>query len=67
MYALPYAWMLKVAAPGEFWAMIGRSAAEFDMLTPKAIVMNLAAVTAGNFVGGALLVGIVYWFIYLRS
>lgn len=27
---------------------------------------NLAAATLGNIIGGALLVGIVYWFVYLR-
>ena len=27
---------------------------------------NLAASTFGNIVGGAILVGIVYWFVYLR-
>jgi formate/nitrite transporter len=27
---------------------------------------NLAPVTAGNIVGGAVLVGLVYWFVYLR-
>jgi formate transporter len=28
---------------------------------------NLLVVTLGNFIGGALLVGVVYWWIYLRS
>ncbi len=28
---------------------------------------NLAAATLGNIVGGAVLVGIVYWFVYLRT
>lgn len=28
---------------------------------------NLAAVTAGNIVGGSLFVGIVYWIIYRRG
>jgi formate/nitrite transporter FocA (FNT family) len=27
---------------------------------------NLAPVTIGNIVGGALMVGAVYWFVYLR-
>jgi formate transporter len=27
---------------------------------------NLIPVTLGNIVGGALMVGLVYWFIYLR-
>ena len=27
---------------------------------------NLAAATIGNVIGGAVLVGLVYWFVYLR-
>jgi formate transporter len=27
---------------------------------------NLIPTTAGNIVGGAVLVGLVYWFVYLR-
>ncbi len=29
-------------------------------------VANLLPVTIGNIIGGALMVGLVYWFIYLR-
>ena len=35
-------------------------------LTIGGFVRNLAASTLGNIVGGAILVGIVYWFVYLR-
>jgi formate/nitrite transporter len=35
-------------------------------LTVAGFLRNLAASTLGNIVGGALLVGIVYWFLYLR-
>jgi formate/nitrite transporter len=35
-------------------------------LTTVNAARNLAASTLGNIVGGALLVGIVYWFVYLR-
>jgi formate/nitrite transporter FocA (FNT family) len=31
------------------------------------LVDNLVPVTLGNIVGGALLVGLVYWFVYLRG
>ena len=34
--------------------------------TPAGAIRNLVACTAGNIVGGALLVGVVYWFVYLR-
>jgi formate/nitrite transporter FocA (FNT family) len=30
-------------------------------------VWNLAPVTLGNVIGGAVLVGAVYWFVYLRG
>jgi formate transporter len=35
-------------------------------LEPSAIALNLAAVIAGNLVGGSVLVALVYWVIYLR-
>jgi formate/nitrite transporter len=35
-------------------------------LTLSAAMRNLAASTLGNIVGGAVLVGAVYWFVYLR-
>lgn len=31
------------------------------------LVDNLIPVTIGNIVGGAVLVGLVYWFVYLRG
>ena len=30
------------------------------------VVHNLVPVTIGNIVGGSVLVGLVYWFVYLR-
>lgn len=33
---------------------------------PSFLVGNLLPVTVGNIIGGALLVGLVYWFVYLR-
>ena len=39
-----------------------------DGLTWKAfLVDNLVPVTIGNVVGGALMVGAIYWFVYLRA
>lgn len=37
-----------------------------DGVTPAAIVANLVPVTAGNIVGGSVLVALVYWLVYLR-
>ena len=30
------------------------------------LIHNLIPVTLGNMVGGAIMVGLVYWFVYLR-
>lgn len=41
---------------------------DFSGLTVQTfLVNNLLPVTLGNIVGGGLLVGLVYWFVYLRS
>jgi formate transporter len=34
---------------------------------PNFLVANLVPVTIGNIIGGSLLVGAVYWFVYLRQ
>jgi formate/nitrite transporter len=39
-------------------------AADFDI---GATIVNVAAATVGNVIGGAGLVGLVYWFVYLRT
>ncbi|MCL7486865.1 MAG: hypothetical protein M8357_01650 [Desulfobulbaceae bacterium] len=31
------------------------------------LVNNLAPVTIGNLIGGTIMVGAVYWFVYLRN
>ena len=31
------------------------------------MIGNLLPVTIGNIIGGAMLVGLVYWFIYIRE
>ncbi len=41
-------------------------ALDTNSLTPVNALWNLVASTLGNIVGGALLVGIVYWFVYLK-
>jgi len=57
MYFLPLAWLL---------AQTGNVPANFDasLITISGIVHNLVPVTLGNIVGGAGLVGAVYWAIY---
>lgn len=67
MYLIPVALFIKGGAPAEFWANIGQTPADFSALTwGNFFVVNLLPVTIGNIIGGALMVGLVYWFIYLR-
>ncbi len=63
MYFVPLGLFIQWGAPESFWADLGRSFPPIDL---PHYVLNLAAVTLGNWVGGALLVGAVYWFIYRR-
>jgi formate transporter FocA len=67
MYFIPVALFIKNGAPPEFWTNIGATAADYSNITwSNFLVANLLPVTIGNIIGGALMVGLVYWFIYLR-
>ena len=67
MYFIPMGLFIKYTAPESFWAAIGRDAADYPHLTPAGFAMNLLPVTIGNIIGGGVLVGAVYWFVYLRK
>jgi formate transporter len=68
MYFIPEAIAVRIWAPAQFWAAIGRVPADFPNLTLEAfLVRNLLPVTIGNVIGGAVMVGVVYWFVYLRG
>jgi formate/nitrite transporter len=67
MYFIPEAIAIRTWAPDGFWAAIGRVPSDFPDLTVQAFLFaNLLPVTIGNVIGGALMVGVVYWFVYLR-
>ncbi|MDA0231136.1 MAG: formate/nitrite transporter family protein, partial [Proteobacteria bacterium] len=66
MYFLPLGLMIKAGAPDSFWADIAATPADYGALTISSVILNLIPVTIGNVIGGGLLVGAVYWFIYLR-
>ena len=68
MFFVPLALFIKAGAPPDFWALAG--------LTPEGLAnlswgrflgANLLPVTLGNMVGGSVMVGLVYWFIYIRK
>jgi formate transporter len=68
MYFIPEAIAIRTWAPDRFWAAIGRVPSDFPDLTVQAFLFgNLLPVTIGNVIGGALMVGVVYWFVYLRG
>jgi formate/nitrite transporter len=68
MYFLPLGVLIRDHAPAGFWAESGVSPASFpDVTWADAIVGNLLPVTAGNLLGGAVMVGLVYWAVYLRG
>jgi formate transporter len=65
LFFLPYGLAVQAWAAPDFWAAIGQGAGA-PMLTLGDALHNIAVATIGNLVGGSLLVGAVYWFVYLR-
>ncbi|MEQ8815535.1 MAG: formate/nitrite transporter family protein [Thalassobaculum sp.] len=66
LYFLPYGLAIKEWAGPGFWAAIGQTAADYPALTVAGALHNVAVATVGNLIGGSLMVGAVYWFVYLR-
>ena len=68
IYFIPIGLFIKNGAPESFWSAIGKSPADFPTLAwDNFIFANLIPVTAGNIVGGSVMVAAVYWFVYLRK
>lgn len=66
MYFIPHALMIEWWADERFWTLAGGGPANYSALSVRGLVANLVPVTLGNVVGGGVLVGGVYWFVYLR-
>jgi formate transporter len=74
MYFVPMGLLIKQFAPAAFWASDALAKATppiaiaaFSNLTwGNFFINNLIPVTLGNIVGGAGMVGLIYWFVYLR-
>ncbi len=68
MYFIPIGLFIRSGAPPAFWQATGSQPDQFMNLTvSNFLASNLLPVTIGNIIGGALLVGAVYWFVYLRK
>lgn len=67
MFIIPLGMMIKAGAPDAFWTAIAQSPANFELLDGAGFINNLLPVTLGNIIGGGVMVGAVYWFVYLRK
>ncbi len=66
MYFIPMALFVKYMGTPAFFGAIQKTPADFPHLTwSNFFAANLLPVTIGNIIGGAVMVGLVYWFIYL--
>jgi formate/nitrite transporter len=65
MYFIPYA--LFVKGDADALAAVGGDLDVSGLTWGAFLVDNLLPVTLGNLIGGTLLVGAVYWFVYLRG
>jgi formate/nitrite transporter len=68
MYFIPIGLFIKDGGDPKFFEAIGKTAENFPNLTwGNFFIQNLLPVTIGNILGGGLMVGVVYWFVYLRG
>jgi formate/nitrite transporter len=67
LYFLPYGLAIKSWAAPEFWTALGQTPDSYSALTFGGALHNIAVATVGNLVGGSLMVGAIYWFVYLRN
>ena len=66
VYFLSSAALVSTLAGERFWAFADRTPSEFPGAVWATLPVNLVPVTLGNVVGGAVLVGAFYWFVFLR-
>jgi formate transporter len=68
MYFVPLGILIRMRAPESFWLAVEAVPADYAALTWTGFLWhNLLPVTIGNIIGGVALVGVTYWFVYLRS
>jgi len=68
MYFIPIGLFVKTGASAGFWDAIGKAASDYTSLTwSNFLLANLLPVTVGNIIGGSVMVGLVYWLVYIRN
>jgi len=65
MYFIPMGWALKGKVRPEALTDAGLTPEKLDTLGLTGFIQNLIPVTLGNIVGGTIMVGVIYWFVYL--
>jgi formate transporter len=67
MYFIPYGLLIKHLDPA-YLSTVASQVPHLEMLTwSNFLLRNLLPVTIGNIIGGAVLVAVVYWAIFLRQ
>jgi formate/nitrite transporter len=68
MYFIPKAIILLNQNDPVLISLMAQSGNNYEAITwTNFLLNNLLPVTLGNIIGGAVLVGLVYWFVYLRN
>ena len=67
MYFLPIAVLIRDQGSDRFWSSVEETPSDFPDVTWADTVANLIPVTIGNVIGGSLMVGLIYWLIYVRT
>lgn len=68
MYFIPKAILMLDQQDSVLLKLIDQSGLNYDSVNwSNFLLHNLLPVTLGNIIGGAVLVGLVYWFVYLRN
>ena len=68
MYFIPEAIFIRAWGADRFWDAAHTTSDRYSGVDLRGFLLgNLLPVTVGNLVGGGLLVGLVYWFVYLRE
>jgi formate transporter FocA len=68
MYFIPVSLFIKYMGDASFFTAIEKTAVDFPKLTwGNFFLVNLLPVTIGNIIGGGIMVGLMYWFVYSRK